>query len=203
MLPPVLDDPGGVVTGPGWRCVIVVGGWTRARLEAVRNVDAETHRLRTPSREKRRRSGHQYRQARRGRRVHRARRRQRRASRGCPRPGGQAAIRQGAAKRRAPVAWRARPAPRHTAPCCWSSISLAPSARCPSLSRRPPARWWATCRGWRCGASQTCTRARQKTDARDAAIIAETARTMPHTLRKVQVADEQVAELQPALRVRR
>ena len=34
-----------------------------------------------------------------------------------------------------------------------------------------------------------------KTDARDAAIIAETARTMPHTLRKVQVADEQVAEL--------
>jgi transposase len=34
-----------------------------------------------------------------------------------------------------------------------------------------------------------------KTDARDAAIIAETARTMPHTLRSVQVADEQVAEL--------
>lgn len=34
-----------------------------------------------------------------------------------------------------------------------------------------------------------------KTDARDAAIIAEAARTMPHTLRSVQVADEQVAEL--------
>lgn len=34
-----------------------------------------------------------------------------------------------------------------------------------------------------------------KTDARDAAIIAETARTMPHTLRSIQVADEQVAEL--------
>ena len=34
-----------------------------------------------------------------------------------------------------------------------------------------------------------------KTDARDAAIIAETARTMPHTLRSIQVADEKVAEL--------
>jgi len=34
-----------------------------------------------------------------------------------------------------------------------------------------------------------------KTDARDAAIIAETARTMPHTLRSIQVTDEQVAEL--------
>lgn len=34
-----------------------------------------------------------------------------------------------------------------------------------------------------------------KTDARDAAIIAETARTMPHTLRSTQVTDEQVAEL--------
>ncbi|MEV7768196.1 IS110 family transposase [Microbacterium sp. NPDC086615] len=34
-----------------------------------------------------------------------------------------------------------------------------------------------------------------KTDARDAAIIAETARTMPHTLRSIQVDDEQVAEL--------
>lgn len=30
MLPPVLDDPGGVVTGPGWRCVIADRGWTRA-----------------------------------------------------------------------------------------------------------------------------------------------------------------------------
>lgn len=34
-----------------------------------------------------------------------------------------------------------------------------------------------------------------KTDARDAAIIAETARTMPHTLRKIQGAEEQDAEL--------
>lgn len=34
-----------------------------------------------------------------------------------------------------------------------------------------------------------------KTDARDAFIIAETARTMPHTLRSIQVTDEQVAEL--------
>ncbi|QAY64759.1 IS110 family transposase [Xylanimonas allomyrinae] len=34
-----------------------------------------------------------------------------------------------------------------------------------------------------------------KTDARDALIIAETARTMPHTLRSVDLGDEQVAEL--------
>lgn len=34
-----------------------------------------------------------------------------------------------------------------------------------------------------------------KTDARDAFIIAETARTMPATLRSIQVADEQIAEL--------
>lgn len=34
-----------------------------------------------------------------------------------------------------------------------------------------------------------------KTDARDAAIIAEAARTMPHTLRSIAVADEQAAEL--------
>ena len=34
-----------------------------------------------------------------------------------------------------------------------------------------------------------------KTDARDAAIIAEAARSMPHTLRSIQLADEQVAEL--------
>src|SRR5699024_2913442 len=34
-----------------------------------------------------------------------------------------------------------------------------------------------------------------KTDARDAAIIAEAARTMPHTLRGIRVADENVAEL--------
>ena len=34
-----------------------------------------------------------------------------------------------------------------------------------------------------------------KTDARDAFIIAEAARTMPHTLRSIQLADEQIAEL--------
>ena len=34
-----------------------------------------------------------------------------------------------------------------------------------------------------------------KTDARDAFIIAETARTMPATLRSIKVADEQIAEL--------
>ncbi|GAA4113915.1 IS110 family transposase [Enteractinococcus coprophilus] len=34
-----------------------------------------------------------------------------------------------------------------------------------------------------------------KTDARDAYIIAETARTMPHTLRSITVAEEQIAEL--------
>ena len=34
-----------------------------------------------------------------------------------------------------------------------------------------------------------------KTDARDAYIIADTARTMPHTLRGITVADEHIAEL--------
>lgn len=34
-----------------------------------------------------------------------------------------------------------------------------------------------------------------KTDARDAFIIAEAARTMPHSLRSIQIADEQLAEL--------
>ncbi|WP_413450582.1 IS110 family transposase [Georgenia phoenicis] len=34
-----------------------------------------------------------------------------------------------------------------------------------------------------------------KTDARDALIIAEAARTMPHTLRSIEMADEQIAEL--------
>lgn len=34
-----------------------------------------------------------------------------------------------------------------------------------------------------------------KTDARDARVIAEAARTMPHTLRSIELADEQVAEL--------
>ena len=34
-----------------------------------------------------------------------------------------------------------------------------------------------------------------KTDARDAAIIAEATRTLPHALRSIQLADEQVAEL--------
>ncbi|WP_431798179.1 IS110 family transposase [Microbacterium kunmingense] len=38
-------------------------------------------------------------------------------------------------------------------------------------------------------------RGEARTDARDAPIIAETARTMPHTLRSIQVTDEQVAEL--------
>lgn len=34
-----------------------------------------------------------------------------------------------------------------------------------------------------------------KTDARDAAIIAQAARTLPHALRSIQLADESVAEL--------
>lgn len=34
-----------------------------------------------------------------------------------------------------------------------------------------------------------------KTDARDAYIIADTARTMPHTLRGITIADEHIAEL--------
>ena len=36
---------------------------------------------------------------------------------------------------------------------------------------------------------------RSKTDARDAFIIADTARTMPHTLRSVDLADETLAAL--------
>lgn len=34
-----------------------------------------------------------------------------------------------------------------------------------------------------------------KTDARDAAIIAEAARTLPHALRTLKLADKQIAEL--------
>jgi len=42
-----------------------------------------------------------------------------------------------------------------------------------------------------------------KTDARDAFIIAEAARMMPHTLRSIAMADEQAAELCDALWFRR
>ncbi len=41
-----------------------------------------------------------------------------------------------------------------------------------------------------------------KTDAREAAIIAEAARTMPHTLRSIALDDEAVAETRGALRLR-
>ena len=41
-----------------------------------------------------------------------------------------------------------------------------------------------------------------KTDARDAAIIAEAARTLPHALRPIRLEDEQVAELSMSPRTR-
>ena len=47
-----------------------------------------------------------------------------------------------------------------------------------------------TCPGWRCGGSLTCIPARRKTDARDAYIIADAARTLPHALRRVGADDE-------------
>ena len=53
----------------------------------------------------------------------------------------------------------------------------------------------ATYRGWRCAGSLTCTPGQSKTDARDAHVIAEAARTMPHTLRRIRSDDEALAEL--------
>ncbi|MGP5164276.1 IS110 family transposase [Arthrobacter rhombi] len=63
-----------------------------------------------------------------------------------------------------------------------------PSVHCPSPWPRPPGSGWATCPDWRCAASRTCI-PETKSDARDAYIIAEAARTMPHTLRSIQVAE--------------
>ena len=50
-MPPVVDDPGGVVTGLDWRRVIADRGSTRRKTKVVLNVEAETRR---------RRPGHEY-----------------------------------------------------------------------------------------------------------------------------------------------
>jgi transposase len=54
--------------------------------------------------------------------------------------------------------------------------------------------WSHICQVWPCAASPICMR-EAKSDARDAAIIAEAAHSMPHTLRSLRLADEQLAEL--------
>ena len=72
--------------------------------------------------------------------------------------------------------------------------SPRPSVRCPSRWPRPRESWSATCRAWRCRIADLHP-GEAKTDARDAAIIAEAARPLPHTLRSIVLADEQAAEL--------
>jgi hypothetical protein len=49
---------------------------------------------------------------------------------------------------------------------------------------------WLTCRGRRCAGWPTCTSGSARTDARDACVIAEAARTVPHTLRRVDIGEE-------------
>src|SRR5664279_5423766 len=79
--------------------------------------------------------------------------------------------------------------------CCWSSTSRPPSARCRSRSPWTRASPWRISRAWRCAGSPTCHPGSAKTDARDARVIADAARTMPHTLRALKVDDETIAEL--------
>jgi Transposase. len=74
---------------------------------------------------------------------------------------------------------------------CWSLTSLPPSVRYLSPLPALKASLSDTFPGWQCAVSPTYT----KTDARDAAIIAEAARTLPHALRTLKLADEQIAEL--------
>lgn len=57
----------------------------------------------------------------------------------------------------------------------------------------PAATKWRTFRVCRCAESPICYPGQTKTDARDAFIIAETARTMPHTLRRVDTGDDTLA----------
>ena len=54
---------------------------------------------------------------------------------------------------------------------------------------------WATCRGVSMRRIADLTPGSAKTDRRDAAVIAQAARTMPHTLRDVTAADEEAASL--------
>ena len=63
---------------------------------------------------------------------------------------------------------------------------------------RLPETWasrWATCRGVSMRRIADLTPGSAKTDRRDAAVIAQAARTMPHTLRDVTAADEEAASL--------
>jgi transposase len=67
--------------------------------------------------------------------------------------------------------------------------------RCRSPLPTTRASWWATSRDSPCDESPNLHAGEAKTDARDAAIIAEAARTMPHALRSLNLVDEQVNEL--------
>ena len=53
---------------------------------------------------------------------------------------------------------------------------------------------WAICRDWRCALADLHP-GEAKTDARDAAIIAEAARTMPHALRALRAGSDELTEL--------
>ena len=78
---------------------------------------------------------------------------------------------------------------------CWSwSTSPPRSGRWRSPSPGPWAWRWPICRGGRCRIADLHP-GQAKTDARDAHVIADTARSKPHTLRRVGGDDETLAEL--------
>ncbi len=77
----------------------------------------------------------------------------------------------------------------------WST-SRPPSARCRSRSPAPPVIRWPTCPAWRCAASPTSTPAAPKPTPGTHFVIADAARSLPHTLRPVDVGDEALAELE-------
>ena len=60
----------------------------------------------------------------------------------------------------------------------------------------------ATYRGLPCAGSPTCIRARPRPIARDAAIIAQAARSMPHALRSLRIGDDTAGGAGHAGRVR-
>lgn len=71
-------------------------------------------------------------------------------------------------------------------------VDQPPSARYPSPLPVPKASLSDIFPDWQCADLHA---SEAKTDARDAAIIAEAARTLPHALRTLKLADEQIAEL--------
>lgn len=77
--------------------------------------------------------------------------------------------------------------------CWWSSTNRTPSAPCRSPWPTYAATTSATCPDRRCAASPACTPDKQKTDARDAFIVADTARTMAHTCARSSAVDEALA----------